>query len=166
MAKKMYNSPSFLGTQSKPKVNFLIWITRWSGNEAKRVVLRHNKHTEEMQRLTEMKRSIINYFVAVVLACTAELQKSVSVSGSLRAAKQAANGIWARVTAGGGAPVDSASSRRRSASCSSSDKQEEKMINERKDKTMETQMHTTVILSRLSSKFSMWTTFQQVSNPY
>lgn len=81
----------------------------------------------------------MNYFVAVVLACTAELQKSVSVSGSLRAAKQAANGIWARVTAGGGAPVDSASSRRRSASCSSSDRQEERMINEKKDKTMDPQ---------------------------
>lgn len=33
------------------------------------------------------------YLVAVVLACTAELQKSVRTSGSLRAAMHAAKGI-------------------------------------------------------------------------
>lgn len=38
-SKQYLCSPSFLGTQSRPKVNFLIWITRWSGKEAKRVVL-------------------------------------------------------------------------------------------------------------------------------
>jgi len=45
-------SPSFLGTQSRPKVNFLIWITRWSGNEAKRVVLETKiyNHTEETKK--------------------------------------------------------------------------------------------------------------------
>lgn len=59
--------------------------------------------------------------MAVVLACAAELQKSVSVSGSLSAAMHAVNGIQARTGAGGGAPDESASSRRRSASCSSSD---------------------------------------------
>lgn len=33
------------------------------------------------------------YLVAVVLACTAELQKSVRISGSLRAAMHAVKGI-------------------------------------------------------------------------
>lgn len=68
----------------------------------------------------------VTYLVAVVLPCTAELQKSVSVSGSLRAFMQAEKGIWARGATGGGLPVDSASSRRRSASCSSSDGKEKK----------------------------------------
>jgi len=57
------------------------------------------------------------YLVAVVLACTAELQKSLRTSGSLRAAMQALKGIWARTVGPG---PESASSRRRSASCSSS----------------------------------------------
>lgn len=34
-----------------------------------------------------------SYLVAVVLACTAELQKSVRISGSLRAARHAVKGI-------------------------------------------------------------------------
>ena len=58
-----------------------------------------------------------SYLVAVVLACTAELQKSLRTSGSLSAAMQALKGIWALT---GGAGPESASSRRRSASCSSS----------------------------------------------
>lgn len=61
------------------------------------------------------------HLVAVVLACTAELQKSVRVSGSLQVARHAENGMQARGTGGGGAPEDSASSRSRSASCSSSE---------------------------------------------
>lgn len=40
------SSPSFLGTQSCPKVNFLTWITMWSGKEAKRVVLKKNEERE------------------------------------------------------------------------------------------------------------------------
>ena len=58
-----------------------------------------------------------SYLVAVVFACTAELQKSLRTSGSLSAAMQALKGILA-LTVGVG--PESASSRRRSASCSSS----------------------------------------------
>lgn len=57
-----------------------------------------------------------SYLVAVVLACMAELQKSVRISGSLRAAMQAVKGICARTVGADESP----SSRRRSASWSSS----------------------------------------------
>lgn len=35
--------PNFLGTQSRPKVNFFICTTKYSGNEAKRDVLRNTR---------------------------------------------------------------------------------------------------------------------------
>lgn len=59
---------------------------------------------------------LCSYLVAVVLVCTAELQKSVRISGSLRAAMQAVKGICARTVGADESP----SSRRRSASWSSS----------------------------------------------
>lgn len=58
----------------------------------------------------------VSHLVAVVLDCTAELQKSVRISGSLRAAMQAVKGICARTVGADESP----SSRRRSASWSSS----------------------------------------------
>lgn len=82
------------------------------------------EHSAEPRKKTENVR--VTDLVAVVLPCTAELQKSVSVSGSLRAFMQAENGIWARGATGGGFPDDSASSRRRSASCNSSNGKENK----------------------------------------
>ncbi len=59
-----------------------------------------------------MCTTVSSYLVAVVLVCTAELQKSVSISGSLRAAMQAVKGICARTVGADESP----SSRRRSAS--------------------------------------------------
>lgn len=59
---------------------------------------------------------LASYLVAVVLACAAELQKSVRISGSLWAAMHAVKGIWARTVGAEASP----SSRRRSASWSSS----------------------------------------------